>query len=591
MNLKKYFCYALIALSFSGLLFVSWLRWGNLIVDTFNDPWIAYKISEGGVLYKDIHYMFGPLPPYFIAFLYKMFGVNLFCLVFTGVALALAATLFIYRLSRLFLGRAFSTLVTLNFLFVFAFGCYCYSGLFNFILPYNFASTFFATFSLSALYFFIKFVKKERYGYLLCWVISMYLAFLSRMETSFAIWAVFAFLHVTHAHKKKGLIAAEALSPLLLALLSYLVFLRSNGALDGFRESIISTFSFKGRGLWEFYISGFNNLFANLSVVAGSFMLQLAAVFCIYAASAMLFFLFKRVAKTIPDMALYSIAGFMSLWITSLLLQFMHFFRQYSLSPFLLFAGITVYLFRLFYGVEEDRKKWLSRLTLFLVSFVLIARILLRVSPNFYGFYLFLPGLIAYYIFFIELCPSFFRRLIPVNDKIKSYYLVSLSVFFVLPALFFTVQSYHVYKQKNFTTVTEKGTMRSFNDRRTVRFWETIRFLKKNTSEDALVVVLPEGVGINFFSSRNNPSRFFQFIPTLVGKIGGDKIIHDLEAHDIDYMIILQRYTHEHGCPSFGMHYGKKIYSWILENYRPIKLIGPRPFTTNEFGVAIFKKI
>ena len=58
----------------------------------------------------------------------------------------------------------------------------------------------------------------------------------------------------------------------------------------------------------------------------------------------------------------------------------------------------------------------------------------------------------------------------------------------------------------------------------------------------------------------------------------------------IDYIALVHRTCDEFGHPFFGTHYAKKIYSWIKDNYQLTKLIGPYPFTTEEFGVAIYEK-
>ena len=103
--------------------------------------------------------------------------------------------------------------------------------------------------------------------------------------------------------------------------------------------------------------------------------------------------------------------------------------------------------------------------------------------------------------------PSLLNKIISIPNDKKNYYFLSLFIFFVLLALPFVKKSYIMYGYKNFTITTDKGSIRSIDDNRTKRFWATVRYLMENTSRDSKVVVFPRGVGINFFSLRNNPLR------------------------------------------------------------------------------------
>ena len=62
------------AVSFALLLLASWRRWMPLISDTGRELDLPQRLLEGQVLYRDIHYMYPPLSPYFFAFLYRVFG-------------------------------------------------------------------------------------------------------------------------------------------------------------------------------------------------------------------------------------------------------------------------------------------------------------------------------------------------------------------------------------------------------------------------------------------------------------------------------------------------------------------------------------
>ena len=101
---------------------------------------------------------------------------------------------------------------------------------------------------------------------------------------------------------------------------------------------------------------------------------------------------------------------------------------------------------------------------------------------------------------------------------------------------------------------------------------------------------MPEGIGINFFCHRDNPTRYYALIPPRIKLIGEEKIIDQFEGTNIDYILIVKRETPEYGFPHFGVDYGKKIDLWIKNHYVLEKLFGPYPFTGPEFSAALYKK-
>lgn len=229
---------------------------------------------------------------------------------------------------------------------------------------------------------------------------------------------------------------------------------------------------------------------------------------------------------------------------------------------------------------------------LFCISFSLIARILVKTEPHVYGFFLLAPALICFYLFFIDLFPSFFEKATGANHRTEKAFRVLLAIFFIFVAFPLAKNNVTQYRLRNFVVSSDQGKMRLFNDDMTMKIVEAINFLWHNTPVDSTAVVLPEGVSINFFSHRDNPTRYYTFLPSEIATIGEEKIIQQLDAHEVDYILFLSRETSEYGYPFFGVHYAKEIYGWIEEHYYLLRTIGPYPFTSEsgEFGIAIFKK-
>jgi len=122
----------------SGVLMahISWLKWPDLVIDFGEQAYIAWRLSEGAVLYKDIVYFYGPLSSTIHAFLFKLFGPQLMVLIVFNLTLVAVLTVLIYRLF-LYVGSRLSAMVAgLTFLIVFAFAQYLWMGNHNFICSY-----------------------------------------------------------------------------------------------------------------------------------------------------------------------------------------------------------------------------------------------------------------------------------------------------------------------------------------------------------------------------------------------------------------------------------------------------------------------
>ena len=114
-NLKsKIFPYpVIIAGTFFLMLLVSWRRWTSLLVDTGRELDLPLRLLRGEWLYRDIHYLYPPLSPYFNAWLYRVFGVQLEVLNVSGVLCSLVIVALCYQIARRVLSEGEATLATM----------------------------------------------------------------------------------------------------------------------------------------------------------------------------------------------------------------------------------------------------------------------------------------------------------------------------------------------------------------------------------------------------------------------------------------------------------------------------------------------
>ena len=550
------------------------------------------KIMKGAVLYKDIFYPFGFFVPYLVGFLYKFFGVNLYVLVYLGIITTILMSIVVYKISRLFLDELTSGLATLTFLFVFAFGAYTYSNIFNFILPYSFSSTIFILFIHLALYHFLKFISFEKEKDLFVWSIFLSMAFFCRPGLSLPVWAGFALITVVIVVKGRYetylKMAVYTLLPLIIALSGYLLFLWKNSAFAGFKESVIDLVKCEINSEYARNMAGTNSIFRSSILMLCSFIFHLMMILSLAGAS----LLISRYRLNKRRIDIY--AGLIILLVVVMAYQnFVQKFplifidMQYRCIPIILAIGISLFSVRVIRNSFLFKEN-ISLLTLFVISFLMDLRILLKANPLKYGFYLLIPSLICYFIFFLKILKDFLVRHTKMPKELFQVLLIIFFAFLIIP---YWLISSRLYELKGLKVMTSRGDIAHWSNIMTVRFWETNKYLLENTALDDKVVVFPEGASINFFSNRENPLKYYHFLPFDLQRVGEGKIISQLISYNVKYIVIVNRPAEDYVYLWFGVHYGKKLSSWIYDNYDVVKELGPRPFTgTDEFGIVILRK-
>ncbi len=572
---------------FLYLLCTTWLKWGDLFVDSFREFWVPLRIIHGKVLYKDIFYEHGIFPPYFLALIFKLFGITTNTLVGLGIVITGLMTFILYKLSRLFLNQVVSVLVTTTFLFVFAFGNYMPFCIYNFILPYGFGATFFILFVSCAVYGFIQFIFLEEDRYLLLWATCMTFAFYSRVVLPYLVWGAFVFAGALFIFKKKegvkiGWIIVLFI-PLLVGFSGYLFFLFKLDAFDAFYASVIKHTLIIQNSKFGSFVTGTDKIIGNSFFIFRSFVFHLLMVLLLAAAAINVPSLFQNEDKFQLPVFLWFVLIFLVFVCTHKVIQP---FFQYRSMPLILLTGAIISFIELLRA--NDYKKSISLFVLFSISLVLISRIFFNTVPGGYGFYLLVLGVLCYYIFFFEMIKTFCQR---YSKKFsESFFSSVLIILFILPIISYWKVSTSFYAEKKIRMKTNMGTMVCNNNDHTKVFVEAVSYLRNNTNKDDTIVVVPEGVGINFFSKRINPLRYYNFVPLPLAFIGEDKILSNFMETDIDYIVIVNRQTVSYGLSSFGIDYGKKISAWIHDNYRQEIVFGVQPFTSSKAGIAILKR-
>lgn len=581
---------AVILGSLAYLLSISWLKWGDLIIDTGREMSVPYVLSQGKLLYKDITYIYGPLTPYLHALIFRLWGAHLNLLIAGGIVTTFLTAFLTYKISRLFLNVLSSILAALTFLFVFAFGRYMYLANYNFILPYSYAATQGILFALAALYLFMRFLLYQKRS--LLWGYSIFTAFtlLCRIELGLALLAslllglVVCRLKQTQTVSRRTILLSLG-GPLAAAGAGFIPLAIMTGSWQVIKHNLIDIvyMNLNQRNVFVESLCGYDAWQQNLRLVCKSFLGYLVITAAFFLSS----FLIGRIRRLKDLLNIRGIAGLILIvcaltWAKT----FYPYWLQYRAVPLIcILVGGYCLAGLLVVKKTSDLAKDVSLLALCVFSLLLTLRIILKVSAAHYGFYLLAPGMILYHIFFLRILPGL------LNNKHKIFSAAFIALFVLLIINHFQIYR-PVYAQQTLKVDGPRGGLFFMDTGTAGRCRELIEFLRQNTDQEDTLVVFPEGVALNFLSRRDNPLYYYQFLPYDLARPGVEQdIIAELRQKKVDYIAVLQRSTAEYGYPVFGAHYARELADWIAANYRVTQFFGPPPFSSAEFGIALLEKL
>ena len=121
---------------------------------------------------------------------------------------------------------------------------------------------------------------------------------------------------------------------------------------------------------------------------------------------------------------------------------------------------------------------------------------------------------------------------------------------------------------------------------------QAVEWISDNVSDKETIVVLPEGVMINYLTRHVNPTPYINFMVPEILIYGENTILDAFKNNPPDYFVIVHKNTTNYGFEFFGqdIRYGQKIMKWVNNFYFPIQQFGYEPLTQKKmFGIKIMK--
>jgi hypothetical protein len=577
---------------FAALAAQSWRRWTDPLIDFGAELYVPWRLLEGDRLYAEIAYRNGPLAPFVNALWFQLFGVSVDTLVFCNLALLALLCLLTWRLFAP-TGRLAQTLVCVALLVAFGFANFTETANYNWVTPYQHSQTHGVLLGFAMI---AALGAALRSGSRRAWAaagVFLGLAFLTKAElfvpaaAAAVAAAALAFAPPRSARPARGLavFAAAALVPPLVtfALLVLAARLPVEMAFDG----VLGNWRYLGADLLadRFYRkgSGLDDPAGNAFAAVRSF----ASVMLAFGAALLVD---RALLRSSRRRGLGFALGAVLVAVLALAGSRVPWFDAARALPATSALGAAALAFAwLRARGDVARRAQLAPLVLLAVyALALLGKMLLAARFGHYGFALAMPATLLLAAGAVEGTAWLARRSYGGGAVARI-----LGVALVVAALLgLWRQSSRLYAGRDFAlgagsdaivVDAEKGTPLA----------EALQHLDELAAPQATLLVLPEGLSLNYWLRLRNPSRYWLFLPPEFAAAGGeDVMLADLRAHPPDFVALVDRAHGGFGVGPFGAdpRNGQRLLEFVRAEYEEVRQIGAVPFRERGFGVTILRR-
>jgi len=561
----------LLVAAYTHNLWLSWLKWGDAVMDLGCELDIARQLAAGKALYSEVWCDVGPLNPYFNALLFKLFGVHLTPIIVMGLIVTAVMSVLLYALARRFTSRWPAALIAAAFLYICAFAHLSPNSTFNWVLPYRTSATYGMCLVAASLLFLVRFSQEQRRSDIVLSWIWLGLAALTKQELIIAIVVthlVFLISTWMESLRKDSSVSPTSLRFLiagylitgLAVLLVYLPFLlqaSGEGAgpeVGAFVAAISRRFLLLHMGLLDVP----NSLLAiGYSLLAvGGLILSCVAV-----------------AKWLPATREWRVIACVLAFIGATIIYWcLNLEYPFRLLP-VLGACTWVFLARRWYFQPALRTKLAAELLLWTCALACMVRFGLVTIPYHYGFFLLPIPLVSFGLFWFHHLPQWLATRVRWPEVFR-YAGAGLLIALIIGYLRISEFTYAMHTAE---MNTPRGHLFLYNPPPQLPGLccvIAINLLAEMPPQTS-VIVIPQGVGLSFFSGRDNPYGMQGYVETLiVGRLTDESLLKTLQANPPDIVVRAFSDTSEHGDGVFGKTYAVQSWAWITAHYKRCVSIG-----------------
>jgi Dolichyl-phosphate-mannose-protein mannosyltransferase len=576
-------------LVFTGLLWWSWRKWPDPLIDFGRELYVPWQITRGRVLYRDIASLFGPLSPYLNALWFKLFGASVMTLAACNLVIFAATVYGIYRLVRIATDRITATAASLATLLLFGFSQYLPVGNFNFVTPYSHEATHGLALSVGLLVCLqLAIATRSRVSHAIAGA-CFGLVILTKPETSAAAAAGVAagWIGVSQLGDRDRrdlawsvpLFVAFAAVPPILFFFYFVAHMQAADALRAVGGAWTSAMN-PAIASNQYYLHGMG-----LDHAARNALRQLLIFVS--------FLLFIGAAAAVSWTN-----GKRRLLRVGLLVVGVFLLRDRPLALALPLITLTVLVtavlvFRHLRTDRDDAIRLLSLIMWSTFALVLLAKMGLSARLVHYGFYLALPATVAAIVLTCWLTP---RLLDAWSGGRAGRGFRQIALWMLVAAIGpYVGLSQGWYRTK--VLPVSSGADRFFAST-APGYWQgaavrdVLQHLQRIDGATATLAVLPEGVMLNFLLRRDSPLRVVNLMPPELLAFGEEDVLQSLQTAPPDFVLLVHKDTSEYGYPLFGTdrRYGLRILTWVRAHYRSRHVVGRDPLSESGFGIEILER-
>lgn len=575
------------------LFFWTWGKWVDPLIDFGRELYIAWQISEGKHLYKDLASFNGPMSSYFNAFLFTVFGPGLNVIIFSNLIIFILITFLLYRLSKSISDARTAGIACLVFVATLGFSHMGPVANFNFITPYSHEITHGLFLALASLAFAVRFLQTRRRIFPALAGLFLGLLFLTKLEifaaavmsVALGLGIFFTLTPVPASDRIRGALTftAAVLAPVVVAAALLAAKIGFFEALDGIFSPIkYSLNSQVIQNPYYLWCTGFGRIEDNLiTMMTGS------ARFLALVVAFVLFDFAISQSTGLRRLLLVILFGTVEIALLSFLVRNPFIVQQTTRCLPLLMAG--AFTCSALYGwknrpIAASFQKAIACTIVTLFSLLLLSKIFLNARTYHYGFALSAPALIVVVILLFQWIPSLLPR---VGAKGAIFKLGSLSVVGVVVFLhLYTTSNWNGIKNVSIASGKDAFYASQIGD----AINQTLVVVNQYIPRDKTLVVLPEGVMLNYLSRRASSIPYVNFMPIELLVFGEISILETLKNNPPDFIFLVHRDTSIYGVRFFGRDYGQSMFSWVKQNYEPIGQYGATPLESNNFGIQFLRR-
>ncbi len=576
---------------------IGWQKWADLIVDFGLQAYVPWQLSEGQTLHADIVYFTGPFSVYLHALVFKVFGTSIMILSLFNLFLIACLAWLIYSIFQKSADSTTAFLCALIFVLVFAFGQYSRGGNFNFVNPYVYELTHGVFLSFLALYQLQKYMVTRNPGRIIAIGVTLGAVFLTKPEASLAAITaitigVFLAVYIENVPKrvfiKKVFLLFASMSGLPLAFLLYFsMHMPMIDAIKGVLGQwlyVVGSSAFRNMDYYK-WIRGTDDISGNTLT-----MVLYGIIFIATVGSA--FIINHRLRKFSGNTTLLNILiGLIVIGLSTVFYSRIPFGEALKPLPLLL-LGFGIYLFIVIKANLQHRELLTQKIpliTLVVFSFVLLFKMILNVHVYHYGFALAMPAtLVIAAVFFYEI-PLWIKKV-----SGPTHYYRSIAGALILVFIFSHASlSYRIYQLNGYPVGKGKDVIQDYWLELSPRgkiFNQALKFIDQEMGPDQAFATIPNANMLNYQAKRKSPLKTLGYTLGTWQFLGESYTLDLLKQNPPLYIAFVDRYVIGFGVQGFSRGYGMEIYSWILQNYKTIRLFGKMPFAKKGFGIQILKR-